>query len=207
MWKPILASSLLLGLAACSGTRASQSSQTGKIEPTTQWLKPTPQLQQEMQMQIERMPWLKGTEESQNMIEWWSALGEAGYADLLKVAQDPRAKVADLAFAALAASRDKRLVPSLRAIPWDADAPMALQYSRARCHLRLGDWSHIDVLIAGLRDEVPYNRALCARILNTATNNDFGYHYNMPSDEREVAVQRWEAWYKERAPEALMYKE
>ncbi len=203
MWKPTLLASALLFAAACSGTRAAQpsggsSNSTGEI-----WLQPSPQLKLEMQMQAERMPWLKSAEERIAMIDWWSKLGEPGYAMLLEIAQDERAKVADLAFAALAASRDGRLVTSLREIPWDPDAPQALQYSRARCHLNLGDWSYIHVLISGLRDETPFNRAHCHKILKTATKNDFGYHYNMPADEREVAIQRWEDWYRERAPEAL----
>ena len=154
-------------------------------------------------MQRERMPWLKTYEERMDMIDWWAKAGEPGYGPLLEICQDSRAKVADLAFAALAASRDKRLVASLRAIPWDADAPLALQYSRARCHLNLGDWTHINVLILGLRDEVPVNRAHCHKILKAATKNNFGYHFNMPADEREAAVARWEEWYRERAPEAL----
>ena len=204
MRNPILLSSLLLGLMACSGTRASQPSGGEEQSKGAIWLEPTPQLQTEMDMMAERMPWLKGGIESQDMIEWWSQLGEPGYKMLLEIAQDPRAKVADLAYTALATTRDKRLVSSLRAIPWDDNAPTALLYSRARTHLRCGDWSHISLLIGGLRDSHDYNRALCARTLSTATNNDFGYHYNMPEDEREVAVQRWEAWYTERAPQALL---
>ena len=207
MQNPILLSSLFLCLVACSGTRASQSSggSSGSQvkEDASQWLEPTPQLQTEMDMMRERMPWIKGPEESQDMIEWWTQLGEPGYATLLEIAQDPKAKVADLAYAALAGSRDKRLVSSLREIPWDETSPQRLQYSRARTHLRLGDWSHIDVLIKGLRDESEFSRAYCAQILKTATNNDFGYQYNAPVEERAAAVEKWEAWYQERAAEAV----
>ena len=203
MWKPTLLASALLFACACSGTRAAQPSGGTGDAPADIWLQPSPQLQLEMQMQAERMPWLKSLDERTAMSDWWIQLGEPGYGMLLELAQDKRAKVADLAFTALSGSRDGRLVSSLRAIPWDTDAPKALQYSRARCHLQLGDWSHIHVLISGLRDEVPYNRAHCHKILKGATKNNFGYHYNMPVDEREVAIQRWEEWYRERAPEAL----
>ncbi|MEZ6004758.1 MAG: hypothetical protein R3F33_11305 [Planctomycetota bacterium] len=155
-----------------------------------------------MDMQAERMPYLDSVEDRQDMITWWAGVGEAGFDRLLELAQDPREKVADQAYAALAASRDQRLVPFLRAIPWDADAPAPLQYSRARTHLRLGDWSHVDVLIDGLRDDNVFVRGNCLRTLKSATNYDFGYHPNSPEEEREAAVQRWEQWYRESAPEA-----
>jgi hypothetical protein len=68
----------------------------------------------------------------------------------------------------------------------------------------LGDWSHIGLLIQGLEDEVPYNRALCARILQGATNNNFGYDYRMGENDRASAVKRWKDWYAERAEDAIL---
>jgi len=109
-----------------------------------------------------------------------------------------------MAFAALAASRDQRLVENLREIPWAEDQPMPVQYSRARAHLKLGDWSHIDILIKGLDDAKPYNRALCARILKGATKNNFGYDYRMGDMDRAQAVERWQRWYDERAADAIL---
>ncbi|MDF1838569.1 MAG: hypothetical protein P1V35_11935, partial [Planctomycetota bacterium] len=158
----------------------------------------------ELQMNAERMPWLQTAAEQQEMIEWFSLAGEAAFTKLLELASDPRPKVANMAFAALAASRDQRLVDELRQIPWADDQPLPVQYSRARAHLKLGDWSHIGILIDGLEDDVPYNRALCARILEGATKNNFGYDYRMGEMDRAPAVERWKQWYAERAADAIL---
>ncbi len=205
MLKILLSSSLLLLTFSCASTSAAAPS-NGQGSKITQskFLMPSPQLANELKMNAERMPWLQSVTERQEMIEWFSHAGEAAYTQLLELAEDPRPKVADMAFAALAASRDQRLVEDLRLIPWADDLPKPLQYSRARAHLKLGDWSHIEILIGGLEDEVAFNRALCASILKGATKNNFGYDYRMGEMDRAPAIERWKKWYEERAADAIL---
>ncbi|MFT4647300.1 MAG: hypothetical protein ACI87O_001495 [Planctomycetota bacterium] len=205
MLKIVLSSSLLLFSVACASTSGSAPADAEQTQLTeTKFLLPSPQLANDLKMNAERMPWLQTAGEQQAMIEWFSHAGEAAYGQLLELAADPRPKVANMAFAALAASRDQRLVEDLRLIPWADDQPMPVQYSRARAHLKLGDWSHIELLIIGLEDVVPYNRALCARILKGATKNNFGYDYRMGEMDRSVAVERWKQWYAERSADAIL---
>ncbi|MCP5021955.1 MAG: hypothetical protein GY930_09255 [bacterium] len=205
MLKTLLSSSLLLFVFSCASTSASaptDGQETGMVQG--RYLQPSPQLASDLQMNAERMPWLQTATEQQEMIEWFSHAGEAAFTKLLELAADSRPKVANMAFAALAASRDQRLVEDLRLIPWSDDLPKPLQYSRARAHLKLGDWTHIDRLIAGLEDDVAYNRALCARILKATTKNNFGYDYRMGEMDRAQAVERWKEWYEERAADAIL---
>lgn len=205
MLKILLSSSLLLFAISCASTNASAPTDGQKAELVqSRFLIPSPQLANDLQMNAERMPWLQSQTEQQEMIEWFSHAGEAAYTKLLELAADSRPKVANMAFAALAASRDQRLVEELRLIPWSDDLPKPLQYSRARAHLKLGDWSHIDKLIGGLEDKVAYNRALCARILKSVTKNNFGYDYRMGEMDRASAVERWKKWYEDRATDAIL---
>ncbi len=205
MLKILLSSCFLLFSLSCASTSASTSTGAQETKITqSKFLLPSPQLANDLKMNAERMPWLQGQTEQQEMIEWFSHAGESAYTILLELAADPRPKVANMAFAALAASRDQRLVEDLRMIPWSDDIPKPVQYSRARAHLKLGDWSHIGLLIDGLEDKVAYNRSLCARILKGATKNNFGYDYRMNEVDRAPALERWKRWYEERAADAIL---
>ena len=80
-------------------------------------------------------------------------------------------------------------------IPWPpADSPRA-RYERARCHVSLGDWEPMGILLEGLRDEQLWPRALSFKALRTATNQTFDYK---PQEDdlavREAATARWEDW-------------
>jgi hypothetical protein len=60
------------------------------------------------------------------------------------------------------------------------------------------------VLIAGLREEKAYVRALCLQVLQRSTRQTFGFDPRGEPDRREEAVLRWEGWWKARSSEGLL---
>ena len=197
---------LLCGLiAACSSTtNESTPTDSAPEDQTLEWLEPTPDLSQRMDARMEQVPWVHGFEDQVEMIQWWADKGELAYSRLLQMAADPRPRVADIALAALASSRDGRLVEPLRQIQWPAEEQVDLAYSRARTHLRLGDWNHVDTLVEGLSDERVFARAMCFKALREATQMDHGYAPQAPEEERAEAVQAWQAWVAERQQDPLL---
>ena len=157
-----------------------------------------------MEQRAERMPWVHGIEEQVEMIQWWAEKGELAYSRLLLMAGDGRAMVADLALSALATSRDGRLVEPLRQIPWPAETQVDLNYSRARTHLRLGDWKYVSVLVDGLEDERLLARAMCFRTLRGATKIDLGFVPKEAVEARSTAVGRWREWVAARSGDTLL---
>jgi hypothetical protein len=171
--------------------------------PTSPWLAPSPGLRQQIEDQAQRLPWTQGRERIEQ-IHWFATVGEPAYTKLLELAQDPRADVAGSALAALGATRDSRLVTTLREIPWNDRGSQTLRYERARMFLRLGDWHEAPVLIAGLRDESVMMRALCAQALFESTGERYGYDAKDPVLVREEGVANWEAWWKDREREGIL---
>lgn len=168
------------------------------------WIAASPVLQQQIDDEAKRLPWTHGFERMEQ-IRWFASLGEPGYATLLELARDPRDDVAASAFAALGATLDNRLVPYVREIPvpaGEAHADLALE--RARALVRLGDWSEVPTLIAGLRDERLYTRSLCHDALIEATHEDKGFDPRATVEAREAAVARWEQWWRDRSADGLL---
>ncbi len=191
---------LLAMLAGCITTTEGQQPRKVSEGP---WMEPSPVLRQQIEDEAQRLPWTHGHERIEQ-IQWFATVGEPAYPKLLELAQDPRADVAGSAIAALGATRDSRLVNVLHQIEWKQTEAPALRYERARMFLRLGDWSHAPVLIAGLRDESTMSRALCAQALFESTGERFGYDAKEASIARDGAVLRWEAWWKERQSEGIL---
>ncbi len=168
------------------------------------WLPASPILRQQIDDEVERLPWRHGVERLE-AIRWFASVGEPAYPALLELALDPRDHVAASALAALGATSDPRLVEPLKIIPWSEeryDGDLGLEH--ARTLLRLGDWSEIPILIAGLRDSRNYTRSLCAKALYEATGETFGYDPRVAEDARELAISRWENWWLARTGEGLL---
>jgi len=189
----------LLACACVTVTKGGSGHRANK----TPWLKPSALLQDQIDLQSQRLPYTHG-EERIEQIHWFASVGEPAYPVLLAMATDPRPDVAGSALAALGATRDSRLVEYLRKLPAPAKTSTNLAYERARTLLRLGDWSECKTLIAGLREEDLMMRALCARALSEATGQGFGYDPQAAEDQREQAVQRWEQWWQSRQVEGVL---
>ncbi|MBK7644056.1 MAG: hypothetical protein IPJ19_13565 [Planctomycetes bacterium] len=193
----------LLGLVAAGSSCATTHS---SVQGADTWLEPSPALARRIEDESKRVPYTHGVERIE-LIRWFASVGEPAYPRLLELAADPRKDVAIAAFAALGATRDTRLVSHLQAIQI-TDGPDAtdLRLERSRTLLRLGDWSSAPVLIAGLRDERAFTRALCSQALNEATHESFGFDPKLEPAQSEEAVARWEAWWKSRQSDALLPK-
>jgi hypothetical protein len=193
----------LLGLlaSACASTDGETVVAGQKVG---QWLPPSPILRQQIEDEAERLPWRHGVERLE-AIRWFASVGEPAYPTLLKLATDGRDDVAASALAALGATGDSRLAQPLRLIPWPQDRFRGdLGLELARTLVRLGDWSQMPKLIAGLRDERVYTRSLCAKSLTEATGDSRGFDPRGDEAARERAVERWEAWWLARTGEGLL---
>jgi len=200
-----LASFLLCMLvAAATSACVTTSGAVNERPPAGPWLMPSPNLRQQIEEEAKRLPWSHGIERVDS-IRWFAKVGEPAYPTLLEMALDPRQDVAGAALAALGATRDSRLVEHLRALPQPRGSGSAdLQLERARTLLRLGDWQSVPVLIDGLRDERMMTRALCMQALSEATHERFDFDPQAHELAREVSVQRWESWWRERSTDPLL---
>ncbi|MCP3918551.1 MAG: hypothetical protein GY711_23640 [bacterium] len=203
--------SLALVCAACGGTRSSEPAQPASSEsvsvespPEADWLEPSPPLARQIEIQLAQIPWLQTLEERIRTIEWFRDVGEPAYDDLLALVADPRPKVAGTALAALGATRDSRLVDHLRTIPWPSEENVDLRLERSRAHMQLGDWDSVGVLVDGLEDPRAMTRAICARSLQRATRQDFGFDASAEEAQRAEAVAQWRAWAAARAQDPML---
>ncbi len=163
-----------------------------------EWVQPTPQFRRKLEEQASRVPYLRSPEEMMDVIQFFVQARESAYSTLLEMASGPDPKVVGVAFAALGATRDERLAPHVRAMTLQADGGTPLQYERARCLAKLGDWVDLPVLVRGLRDESLLSRAQCLKTLREETHQSFGFHPQGSESEREEAVQAWESWLERR---------
>jgi hypothetical protein len=200
----LVAASLTAALTcACVSTTSSSISRKGSDGP---WLEPSPALRAQIEDKAKRLPWTHGLERVE-LIQWFAGVGEPAYPTLLQLVLDPRPDVSGAALAALGATRDSRLVEPLRAIPPAKGAGGAdLALERARTLLRLGDWQSVPDLIAGLRDDRPITRALCAQALYEATHERFDFDPRGEPQVREDSVRRWETWWQTRQSDPLLPK-
>jgi len=178
-------------LAACTTTG------TGSISTSSsdsEWVQPTPQFMRKLRQQADRVPYIQRTEEMMEVIRFFVQARESAYDLLLELAATSNPKVAGTALAALGETRDERLAPYVAALELRAEGGLQLQYERARCLVKLGDWGEMPLLVSGLRDDELWFRALCAKALRDATHLSQGYQPDADEVEREAAVQAWEAW-------------
>ena len=196
---------LTLVLAACSGTpeRTTQGSTglEGSPLPETNWIEGSPVLEREIAAHVAQVPNLQKPEDFVREVEWFVRAGEPAFPTLLDMARNTDPKVAGFALAVMSACGDSSLVPHLETIPWtegDSQEARQLRYERARCHVKLGDWKPLPVLVEGLDDEYVWNRALCFKALREETGQTFDYHPRMEGEERAACVARWQEWLEAR---------
>jgi len=192
----------LLSTSACI-TTTSGSTRTHSA-PASEWIEPSPSLQQKIEANARRLPWTHGVKETAELISWFAEVGEPAYPTLLNLVLDPRPEVAGAALAALGMTRDSRLVDHLNGLPWPSEQEAGLALERARALLMLGDWSMAPHLINGLRDESVYRRALCIRALEQATHQRFDYVAGASEEDRAASITKWDAWWYERSKDTLL---
>lgn len=185
----------LLVLAACASTQESR----GADDPT--WLVAKPGLQEEIERNAQRLPWVQNFEARVELISWFAGVGEPAYETLLALSEDPRPVVAGSALAALGATGDSRLVEPIRAR--DASHDPTIELERARALMRLGDWTAAPTLIDALTSESVYIRAIAARSLAEITGETLGYEAKGEESERAAAVARWRQWWSRRSLDPL----
>jgi hypothetical protein len=185
--------SLVLLMALAAGACVTSASSVRSV-PEGPWIEPSIEFQRQIEQHAARLAYLQKLDDFVGEIQWFVGAGEPAYSTLLKLAGSEDTKVAGTALAAIGGSQDARLVPFLEAIPWPPPEATRLRYERARCHMKLGDWSHVDDLIDGLRDEELYARSLCFRALWDATGETFDYHPKAEVQVREASLARWEDW-------------
>ncbi|MCZ6596708.1 MAG: hypothetical protein O7B99_03625 [Planctomycetota bacterium] len=193
-----LGAALLFALSSCV------TSSEVVVESGSPWLQPSPILKQQILDEAERLPWTHGFERLEQ-IRWFALVGEPAYDTLLKLAEDERDDVASASLAAMGDTSDRRLVPHIHRLQW---SPRRLQgdlgLERARTLLKLGDWSEIPTLIAGLRDERVYTRTLCIQALEQTTGRTLSFDAHAEDVDRERAAVSWELWWKSRTSEGLL---
>lgn len=190
---------LALAMASCVTVGDQPNKRKANLGP---WIEASPNLQLEIEESAKRLPWTHGLERVE-LIQWFAQVGEPGYEALLKLVQDPREDVACAALAALGATRDSRLVEPLREIPWPTEIGSGLSFERARTLLRLGDWSMLGQLIAGLEAEHVVVRSMCREALMEATHEDFGFEPGGSAEVREAGVHRWNQWWDARKADPM----
>jgi len=192
-------------LAACTTTSSNKVRDTSDFDDSP-WVQAAPLLAQQIQDEAARMPYSHGFDRLEQ-IRWFAALGEPAYDTLLEVAIDPRDDVAAAGIAALGATLDSRLVPYIHELKWSDERMQGdLGLERARCLVRLGDWSAIPVLIDGLEDERLFTRSLCLEALRDATRETHGFDPRAEKSQRDKGVATWRQWWAARSGEGLLPK-
>jgi HEAT repeat protein len=198
-----IAASLAAALLASCASTDRQTSPDGP-ETDGDWIQASPILQLQIEDEAARLPWTHGFERLEQ-IRWFASVGEPAYNTLFDLAADPRDDVAAAALAALGATLDNRLVPYVQELEWSEERHQSdLALERARTLVRLGDWTQIPVLIAGLEDERLYTRSLCLDALKEATRESLGYDPRAEAETRKAAIVRWEQWWSSRSVDGLL---
>ncbi len=160
------------------------------------WVEPSPMLQSSIDRHLELLPYLQSLSQFQAELTFFVNLGEPGYPAMLDLIEEGETKTAGIALAVLSSIADVRVIPYLQKIPWPPEDSPRARYERARCHVSLGDWEPMGILLEGLRDEQLWPRALSFQALRKVTNHTFGYQ---PQEQdvsvREAAASRWDDWY------------
>ena len=171
--------STLISCASLSGGRS-------------EYMKANPLLQEEIDILIRDLPHMHGPELLASMSRL-VVIGEPAIPYLLDGLESDHPKTRASVSYVLGEMRDRRVIPNLREVLDDEYA--AVRYEAAASLVVLGDWGAIPILFDGMRDENPYNRYKAFRVLTEQTQQDMGYDYQAPEEERLAAVRRWETWY------------
>lgn len=153
-------------------------------------------LKQQIDKKVADLRYTHGVE-LMNSLDWLARCGELAFHALIEALDDTDTTTRSSAANILGRGRDRRVIPYLQKKVNDSDVRMRFEVARAL--LRLGDWSNMPILIAGLRDSSEYVRALCNDALKTSTQVDFGFVSSATESEREPKVQKWESWWQARS--------
>ena len=193
-----------LGLLTTSCISSSSGGPTNSHVSDSPWVQPSPLLQQQIEDEIKRLPYTKRLQRLEQ-IRWFASVGEPAYEYLLELIEDENTDVAMSAMASLGATLDSRLVPYIRSASWDSSQPISnLALERSRTLLRLGDWSEIPVLVAGLRSEDRYTRSLSIDALREVTGEDLDFDPRSTPEARQAAVLRWDLWWQTRNDDSML---
>lgn len=77
------------------------------------------------------------------------------------------------------------------------DEDPGVRYEAAAALVNLGDWSGVPILIDFMDSEDKRMRYKSFQILREKSKDDFGYRFAASPPEREMAVGKWRAWWKE----------
>ena len=193
MSRALVLSVLGVLLAGCITTSSSPTREVSEGP----WIEPSPVLQASIDSHLELLPYLQSLRQFQTEITFFVNMGEPCYPAMLDLIEKGEQKTAGIALAILSSTGDVRLVPHLQKIPWPAEDQSLARYERARCHVLLGDWEPMGILLTGLRDEKLWSRALTFKALRKVTNHTFGYYPQEEDPEvREAAALLWDEWYE-----------
>lgn len=196
--------SLLLALLLSACASSARDVRDDAPSADSPWIVATPLLAQQIEDEAARLPYSHGFDRLEQ-IRWFASIGEPAYPFLLRLAMDPRDDVAAAALAALGATLDARLVTHIHSLAWSDERKQGdIGLERARTLVRLGDWSEMPTLIAGLGDERLFTRSLCSDALKEATRETLNYDPRAEKSEREKAIARWNQWWLQRSGEGIL---
>lgn len=164
--------------------------------PKLPFNEPNALLRQQIDKRVNDLRYTHGVE-LMNSLDWLARCGELAFYALIEALESPDTTTRSSAANILGRGRDRRVIPYLQKKANDPD--IRTRFEVARALLRLGDWSNMPILIAGLRDTSEYVRALCNDALKSSTQIDFGFVPSAPESEREPKVQKWEGWWQSRS--------
>lgn len=164
--------------------------------PKHPFSEPTKMLKEQIDKRVSELRYTHGME-LMNHLDWLVRCGENAYPTLIDALDNGDATTRAGAANVLGRCNDRRVIPFLSEHAKDTDPRMRFEVARAL--LRLGDWTHIPVLIDGMRDGSEYVRALCNDALKQSTQIDFGFVANATAEEREEKVKKWETWWSARS--------
>ncbi len=197
------ASAMLAAAALLCGGCVTSGAPREHALPPTRWVEASPGLQDQIDEHSERLPWTHGADRVE-LIRWFAGAGEPAYPRLLELAMNESTSVASSALAALGATRDQRLVTSVRALPPHPSGSRMVALERARTLLYLGDWSEMPLLIDALESNELPTRALAGYALFRATGESRGFDPKADAEERAQAANAWRTWWRQRNEEGIL---
>ncbi|MEC7232514.1 MAG: hypothetical protein VXZ39_02135 [Planctomycetota bacterium] len=188
--------------AACSSTQGS--APTGPRGAG--FVEPSEQLARQIELKAVECEFWNTEEEFVGLCDWFYEVGEPSYESLLDMAAGPSMRARFVAMSAFAIIGDRRLVQRFRGeVPVPDDPSLRMSYARAL--IQMGDFSDVPVLIAGLHDPNPRNRAMAHQSLERATNNDVPFNAAGSREEREKTASIWRRWFAARTDDPLLRAE
>jgi len=172
----------------------------GCAAPSTEWTA-DPGLQAQIEKRIAAMEYLKGADLSANIEYLGGQICEPAVPAMVEAMRSsPSSRVRAGCASALGTSQDPRAIEPLARVAREDQDP-GVRYTAAFALCRFRDIRGLPVLFEALKSEDVDHRRDAETKLRYLTRLDFGYDPEAPAAEREPAVARWEAWYREAGPQ------